>query len=91
MSRSVVTELKSPCTKKKKHTQTRLQAGVDDRLTGPRQTSPIDQNHSGLSLLIKQHGDLRSGRAGDRGGTVRGESRGRKRHKLRDETQRYGG
>ena len=59
-----------PRPKHLKKTQSRHQAGVDDRLTGPRQTSPIDQNHSGFSLLIKQHGDLRSERAGDRGGTA---------------------
>ncbi len=67
------------CREAKIHVQrtSRHQARQDDRLTGPRQTSPIDQNHSSLSLLIKQHGDLGSERAGGR------EERGKK--KLRDE------
>lgn len=82
MSRIVVTDLKSPSPPKNNNNNNRHRARVDDRVTGPRQTSLIDQNHSGLSLLIKQHGDLWSEKAGDRAETARGSSGSRSKKNI---------
>ena len=84
MSRITVTEPKSKSRKPTGH-----RARMDDRLTEPRQMSPIDQNHSGLSLLIKQHRDLGIERAGGRGEAARGNSGSRSKknmHKSREKT-----